>query len=218
MTYNEFIQNILSTRGRFNVNGYKERHHILPKCMGGNDDKENLIDLTAQEHYEAHRLLAIENPDNNSLQLAWYNFHIRKASPNTPKIEVAADDYAAARIAHSKAISAIFKGRDLYWLHTKEVIDKMITSRKGKCLSGDNPAACPVICIETKQIFETFRDAANFYNICNNISRACDTGCKCGGFHWKRMNEYIEDIIYQSLNIKVDFDKDWYRLQSKGTL
>ena len=70
MTYNEFIQNILSTRGRFNVNGYKERHHILPKCMGGNDDKENLIDLTAQEHYEAHRLLAIENPDNNSLQLA----------------------------------------------------------------------------------------------------------------------------------------------------
>lgn len=55
MTYDNFIQNILLERGRFNCgNEYHERHHILPKCLGGTDDKENLIDLYAKEHFIAH--------------------------------------------------------------------------------------------------------------------------------------------------------------------
>lgn len=37
---------------------YCEEHHILPKCIGGTDDSENLICLTAREHYIAHLLLA----------------------------------------------------------------------------------------------------------------------------------------------------------------
>ena len=72
LTYNEFIQNILDTRGRFGVHEgeYKERHHVIPKCLGGTNDKNNLIDLYAKEHYIAHKLLALENPSNNGLQFA----------------------------------------------------------------------------------------------------------------------------------------------------
>lgn len=36
---------------------YTERHHIIPKCMGGSDDQSNLVRLTAKEHFIAHRLL-----------------------------------------------------------------------------------------------------------------------------------------------------------------
>ena len=36
---------------------YTEIHHIIPKCMGGTDDKSNLVKLTAREHYIAHKLL-----------------------------------------------------------------------------------------------------------------------------------------------------------------
>ena len=62
ITYDEFIQNILDNRGRFNCGDeYCERHHMLPKCMGGTDDKNNLIDLFAKEHFEVHRLLAMDN-------------------------------------------------------------------------------------------------------------------------------------------------------------
>jgi hypothetical protein len=32
-------------------------HHIIPKHMGGTDDPNNLIELTIEEHAEAHRLL-----------------------------------------------------------------------------------------------------------------------------------------------------------------
>ena len=37
---------------------YKESHHIIPRSLGGSDDKNNLVDLTAREHYIAHLLLA----------------------------------------------------------------------------------------------------------------------------------------------------------------
>ena len=55
--YEEFINNILNNRGRFACGDeYHERHHIIPRCIGGTDDYNNLIDLYAKEHFEAHRL------------------------------------------------------------------------------------------------------------------------------------------------------------------
>jgi len=33
------------------------KHHIIPKHLGGTDDPSNLVELTVQEHAEAHRLL-----------------------------------------------------------------------------------------------------------------------------------------------------------------
>ena len=35
----------------------KHKHHIIPKHMGGSDDPSNLIELTVEEHAEAHRKL-----------------------------------------------------------------------------------------------------------------------------------------------------------------
>jgi hypothetical protein len=43
---------------------YFEKHHIVPKCIGGNDDKNNLTELTAREHYIVHWLLHKIYPDN----------------------------------------------------------------------------------------------------------------------------------------------------------
>jgi hypothetical protein len=39
------------------LNGYTERHHILPRSLNGTDDKNNLVDLTAREHFICHWLL-----------------------------------------------------------------------------------------------------------------------------------------------------------------
>lgn len=36
---------------------YTESHHIIPKCMGGSDDENNLVLLTAREHLIAHVIL-----------------------------------------------------------------------------------------------------------------------------------------------------------------
>jgi len=39
------------------LNSYTEEHHIIPSALGGPDDKENLVDLTAREHFICHWLL-----------------------------------------------------------------------------------------------------------------------------------------------------------------
>lgn len=44
-------ENILST-------GYIEKHHIIPRSLGGTNDLSNLVALTGREHYVAHLLLA----------------------------------------------------------------------------------------------------------------------------------------------------------------
>ncbi len=36
---------------------YKETHHIIPRSMGGDNSSDNLVDLTAREHFICHKLL-----------------------------------------------------------------------------------------------------------------------------------------------------------------
>jgi len=50
---------IADRRGRAPASDeYAEVHHILPRCMGGGNEPENLIRLTPEDHYFAHLLLA----------------------------------------------------------------------------------------------------------------------------------------------------------------
>jgi len=39
------------------IDGYTEKHHIQPRSLGGSNDKDNLVDLTAREHFICHWLL-----------------------------------------------------------------------------------------------------------------------------------------------------------------
>ena len=48
----------------------KHIHHILPKYLGGTDDPSNLVELTVEEHAEAHRLL-FEQYSNWQDYCAW---------------------------------------------------------------------------------------------------------------------------------------------------
>lgn len=61
----------LITRARDRVFiGYRERHHVIPRCIGGGDNSENLVDLTAEEHYVAHQLLVKIYPSVGQLAYA----------------------------------------------------------------------------------------------------------------------------------------------------
>lgn len=53
---------IARARGR-SRHGYMERHHIVPKCMGGSNSKGNMVYLTAKEHFIAHKLLVRIYPE-----------------------------------------------------------------------------------------------------------------------------------------------------------
>lgn len=51
---------------------YYEKHHIIPKCVGGTNINTNLVLLTAREHYIAHWLLTKIYKDEWKLYYAFY--------------------------------------------------------------------------------------------------------------------------------------------------
>ena len=58
MNYKKHYDLLISkAQKRGKIVGYKEKHHIIPKSLGGSDDKSNIVELTAREHYLAHWLL-----------------------------------------------------------------------------------------------------------------------------------------------------------------
>lgn len=67
-TYNLLINTRLN-RGidKTKLNYYTEKHHILPKCMGGKDEDNNYVLLTVKEHIIAHMLLVRIYPENLKL-------------------------------------------------------------------------------------------------------------------------------------------------------
>src|ERR1700676_177792 len=56
--YTYWYNTIIAHRKMNAFNGYVEKHHILPRSMGGLDDDENIVKLSAREHFVCHRLLA----------------------------------------------------------------------------------------------------------------------------------------------------------------
>ena len=51
---------------------YSEKHHIIPKCLGGNNEKSNIVRLLPKEHYIAHLLLFRLHPSNQKLAYAFW--------------------------------------------------------------------------------------------------------------------------------------------------
>ena len=48
----------------------KHKHHKIPKHMGGSNDPSNIVELTIEEHADAHRLL-FEQHGHHQDYLAW---------------------------------------------------------------------------------------------------------------------------------------------------
>lgn len=65
--YDELISRAYS-ENRVKGNGiYYEKHHIIPRCIGGNNSKLNLVLLTAREHFIAHKLLGEIYPNESGI-------------------------------------------------------------------------------------------------------------------------------------------------------
>lgn len=106
MDYLKHYELIISRAKNRTLEGYTEKHHIVPKCMGGTDDKENIAILTAREHYVAHQLLAMAYPEIPGLTLA---VHLM-SSPTKHQIRNN-KSYQWVRVKAAEASSKMLKGK-----------------------------------------------------------------------------------------------------------
>lgn len=72
MNYKAIYYNIIGNAQNRFLEGYSEKHHILPKCMGGSNNKNNIAILTAKEHFICHKLLCKIYPLNDKLKYAYW--------------------------------------------------------------------------------------------------------------------------------------------------
>jgi len=97
---------------RYKNNGtYYENHHIIPRSLGGSDDINNLVLLTAKEHYICHWLL-VKRYEKNTVQRhkmlkAWF---MMSAIGDTQRPTVSMRDYAKYRIEFSQIMSQAQSG------------------------------------------------------------------------------------------------------------
>lgn len=125
MDYLNHYKKLTSRAKTRKLDGYIERHHIIPKCMGGSDDKNNLVNLTASEHYVAHQLLVKIYPNNYKLAYACHMMSTKLNERNNKS-------YEWVRNKMAKANSIILKGmkrapRSKEW---SEKISKSLLGRK----------------------------------------------------------------------------------------
>lgn len=172
MSYEEFIQNIIDTRGQRNIpeGTYFEVHHIIPRCLGGEpkyhsrkSKHSNLIHLLPEEHYIAHKLLAEKYLDNNQIVSA---FWLMSNNPKTGQA-ISEQDYALARKLKQKAMQGSnnsFYGKH----HTEET--KAILHEKSHINGLGRPGTTnkAVICINTEIIYESATAAAKAINATNS--------------------------------------------------
>lgn len=55
--YTRWYYSIIQRAQTRTISNYTEKHHIIPKSLGGSNNKDNLVALTAREHFVCHLLL-----------------------------------------------------------------------------------------------------------------------------------------------------------------
>lgn len=128
---------------------YTERHHIVPRCIGGSDDVSNLVRLTPEEHYIAHLLLVkiyttnakllyaanmMQNRTNNNKSYGWVKrrFSLIESKTKTGKPRSKESIEKQRQTILSKVASGEWTPPNLGGSHTDESKSKMSAAHSGK--------------------------------------------------------------------------------------
>ena len=106
--YTSIITNSKS-KSRSKSNGYYERHHINPKCMGGGDTSTNLVLLTAREHYICHHLLT-KFTNNDKIHYAFWAMCNQSSSTQCRDYIITSRIYENAKLKFSQIQSNRLRG------------------------------------------------------------------------------------------------------------
>lgn len=112
--------------------GYTEKHHIVPKSIGGSNSKDNLVRLTAKEHYICHLLLTKMLLSENRSKMVYALWIMNAKNKTQDRVKMTGVLYAKVKQEYSELVRQKRKGNPLS-AETKEKISKAL---KGKPIPG----------------------------------------------------------------------------------
>jgi hypothetical protein len=100
MNYQSIYNQIIRRAKNRKLEGYVERHHIIPKCLGGNNDEKNIIQLTAREHFICHQLLCEIYPNEIKLKHALFLMSIGKQKRKNKHYKISSRVYERLKLEY----------------------------------------------------------------------------------------------------------------------
>jgi hypothetical protein len=124
---------------------YYEKHHILPICLGGNEDSINKVLLTAKEHFICHKLLTYIYPHHAGIALSFHRLAFDKNINRNASVR----DYEYARELCKEAVSGKNNGMfgkklsiehisklqqatNSYWTDERKMMESLIQKEAAK--------------------------------------------------------------------------------------
>jgi hypothetical protein len=149
------------------IDSYVERHHIHPRSLGGSDDKDNLVNLTAREHFICHWLLTKIHSGEARAKMIYALNGMKRGNEFAQryKTKITARVYENLKKQFSEVHSATMKGK-IPWNKgvpiTEEQRKKNSVAATGKKHSNDAKlkiSAANVGRMKSKETKDKIRDA-----------------------------------------------------------
>ena len=146
--YTRWYYNLINRASNRSLDGYKEIHHIIPRSIGGKNTKDNLVALTAKEHFICHLLLLrmLTGQDKAKMVYACWQLANQENS-NQDRVKINSLTYAKLREEFSKTHSTWMKNNrdliqkkvDAYWTDENRRIhaEKISKVTKGRIVSNE---------------------------------------------------------------------------------
>lgn len=174
-------------------NEYNEKHHVIPRSMGGSNRKDNLVGLQAKEHFICHMLLVKMTSGRDKAKMSYALRMMMKENEHHKRHKLTAGAYERIKKMTKDAISKKItgKGNPFYGKkHDEQTKRKMRELRQERLKNGSKEGNRKPHSEETK---EKLRQAAKLQWKNGNVNAsAC---FKKGRIPWNRKEVCNDDAI-----------------------
>jgi hypothetical protein len=143
--YKQWYTNITERAKNRYLDSYTESHHIVPRSLGGSDEADNLVNLTAREHFICHWLLVkmTTGQEHHKMLNALRMMRAEKPGQHRYNTKITARVYESIKQEYAKLQSKTLKGKGNGFYgkkHTPEAREKIRQKNLGNKLTPEQHA------------------------------------------------------------------------------
>lgn len=157
--YTRWYYNIINNAKSKLTLEYTEKHHIIPQSLGGDNSNNNLVILTAKEHFVCHLLLTKMVTGSNKIKMFNAAFQMTISSLNQTRHRINGRTYSVLKKAKSDSMKGNTYGSHPMSEETKQKISKAKIGKPNHKIKGVPKST------ETRKKLSDARKGATPWNI-----------------------------------------------------